>query len=146
MSGRESTRELELEQSGGFRNLDRAIQIGVQSILEGQNAIGVEATHQLDIARSNSAQQHVETREIIQKNQDQIIDRFYRLQSNMPGLPLEGYLNAKLKLKAGEEEKNAKEKLLAALVFEVMTDRREQIKDSYRQTFEWIFKEPKSKI
>ncbi|CZR65040.1 uncharacterized protein PAC_14940 [Phialocephala subalpina] len=43
-------------------------------------------------------------------------------------------------------ELKAAVKLLAQLAFEFMTVRREQIKDSYRQTFEWIFEEPKSKI
>jgi hypothetical protein len=47
------------------------------------------------------------------------------------------------KLEKEKKEKKEKE-LLSALSFEVMNYRQDQIKDSYKQTFEWIFGEPKS--
>jgi hypothetical protein len=141
---RDSTKDLHLEQSEGFRNLDRSIQHNIHSILDGQNAITSEVHRQTDSILGKSAQQHIKTREIIKRNQDQIFEGIHSLRPNVVGLPPESDEDGKFKDRLSNMR--ATEKLLAALAFEIMRDRDEQIKESYQETFGWIFKDPKSTI
>jgi hypothetical protein len=139
VQNRECTKDLKIEQSENFKSLDRTLCLGIVSILNNQDAMIKEFRRQIDLIIGNSIGMLKETQAVIE--QENLLRRIHQRDSGPPGQPFVD--EQSILLEKLEKEKKEKE-LLRTLSFEVMKDRQDQIKDSYKQTFEWIFGEPKS--
>jgi hypothetical protein len=146
VQNRECTKDLRIEQSENFKSLDRTLCLGIVSILNNQDAIIKEFHRQIDLIIGNSIVMLTDTsgaslRKAIERQQERNLRTIHQRDPGPPGQP---FVDEQFFLLEELEKEKKEKELFSALSFEVMKDRQDQIKDSYKQTFEWIFGEPKS--
>lgn len=130
---------MKIDQTERFKSLDQSTQDGICAILMSQDSVTLEIRHQTDIVLGSSRQDHIKTRNVTQRSHDQILEALHQLApSGNDGQ------KASVSQSSYSAGTRARDTLLEALAFEVMTDRHEQINDSYKDTFEWVYQEPKN--
>ena len=72
---RDEVKELHIELTAGFQNLDRTRRFIIQAILDGQTAISMEFVRQSDIVVAHSSKQHIATKGAIENKGNEIADK-----------------------------------------------------------------------
>jgi ABC-type glutathione transport system ATPase component len=130
---------LEIDQTERFQSLDQSTQDGIHAILMIQDSMTLEIRHQADIVLGSSRQDHIKTRDVTQRGHNQILEALHQLNP-----PEHDKQKTTISQTPYAAENRARDTLLYTLAFEVMTDRLEQINNSYKETFEWVYEEPKT--
>jgi hypothetical protein len=142
---RDRTKELAIEQSQRFQALDETLKLGIHFILNSQATADSDIRRglelQTNIILGDSVQQHQKTRDEFLKGNDRIIYELHRLGSFSEHRASSDDILPVANASFAVYEKSIPT-FLIMLAFPVMQDRQEQIHESYKNTFSWIFQKP----
>jgi hypothetical protein len=144
---RDRTKELAIEQSQRFQALDESLKLGIHVILNSQATAGSDIRRGLQLQTNtilgDSIQQHQKTRDEFLKGNNRIIYEIHRLGSFSEHRASSDDILPVANASFAVNEKSMPT-FLIMLAFPVMQDRQEQIHESYKNTFSWIFQKPRN--